>query len=54
MKKFRIEWETDYCDCFPERTGERIIEAASEEEAVKKFRERGMHRPIISSIEEIM
>ena len=37
MKKFKIEWETDLCEDFPEKSGIETIEAENEEEARKKF-----------------
>ena len=39
MKKYIIFWETDYCDDFPEKSGDCVIEAMSEDEAIKKFNE---------------
>lgn len=52
MKKYLIEWETDYCDAFPERSGEYPIEADSEEEAAKKFYEMSSSKAIIIGIHE--
>ena len=54
MKKFLIEWETDFCDNFPERMGEHVIEAENENEAIRKFNalkiqcfenSKGLHKP---------
>ena len=52
MKKFLIEWETDYCDDFPERRGEYIIEAENEEEAAKKFNLMSFKKAVIINITE--
>ena len=35
MKRFYIEWETDFCDSFPERRGSVEIEAENETEAIR-------------------
>lgn len=40
MKKFEVEWETCYCDDFPEKWGTTIIEAETPDEAKKKFYEK--------------
>lgn len=39
MKEFYVDWETDYCDDFPESSGTELIRAETPEEAVKKFYE---------------
>ena len=52
MKKYLIEWETDYCDDFPERRGTFPVEAESEEEAAKKFHEMSFSKAIIIGIHE--
>lgn len=53
MKKFLIEWETDYCDCFPERFGTNIIEAKTEKEALIKFKNLKIQKACVSRIEEV-
>lgn len=52
MKKYLIEWETDYCDNFPERSGECVIEAKTEDEAVEKFHKNSASKQIIIGIRE--
>lgn len=52
MKKFLIEWETDYCDDFPERRGEYIIEAENEQEAANKFYLMSFSKAVIINITE--
>lgn len=52
MKKFLIEWETDYCDDFPERSGECVIEAETEDEAAQKFWKNAASKQIITGIYE--
>ena len=49
MKKYLIFWETDYCDNFPEKSGDCVIEARSEDEAIKIF--YGLKIPKASIIE---
>lgn len=53
MKQFLIEWETDYCENYPERTGEYIIEAENEEEAAKKFNLISFSKAVIINISEV-
>lgn len=53
MKKFLIEWETDFCDNFPEKTGDRIIEAETEDEAIRKFNALKIQKACISRVEEV-
>lgn len=53
MKKWLIEWETDYCDCFPERSGECVIEAETEQEAIQKFRKGSVTKSFITDITEV-
>lgn len=50
LKKYRIEWETCYCEDYPERTGEMIVEAVDKEEAAKKF---NVFKAVIISIREV-
>lgn len=50
MKKFWIEWETDFCDNFPEAKGCEFIEADTKQEAMKKFKK--FHASIIR-VEEV-
>ena len=52
MKKYLIEWETDYCEDFPEKSGECVIEAESEEEAAQKFYKNSVSKAIIFNIQE--
>lgn len=52
MKKYLIEWETDYCDNFPERSGETIIEAETENEAAQKFYKTSISKAVIIGIHE--
>ena len=53
MKKFLIEWETDFCDNFPERMGEHVIEAENENEAIRKFNALKIQKACISRVEEV-
>lgn len=53
MKKWLIEWETDYCDKFPELSGETVIEAENEVEAVQKFTANSLSKQIIIGVHEI-
>lgn len=53
MKKYLIVWETDYCEYYPEITGEEIIEASSEEEAERKFADLKIPKAIIFNITEV-
>ena len=53
VKKWLIEWETDYCDNFPEKSGECVIEAETEHEAVRKFSKNSASKQIIIGIHEI-
>ncbi len=50
MKKFYIEWETDFCDCFPEKSGSVEIEAENETEAIRKFNALKIQKACISHI----
>ena len=50
MKKYLIEWETDYCEDYREQFGNLIVEAENEEEAAKQF--HGSHA-IITNIREV-
>lgn len=52
MKKYLIEWETDYCDNFPEKSGECVIEAEFEEDAAKEFYKNSVSKAIIINIQE--
>ena len=52
MKRFLIEWETDYCDNFPERSGECVIEADSEKEAAQEFYKNKIGKAFIVNITE--
>lgn len=52
MKKFYIEWETDYCDEHPEDYGDCEIIADTEDEAVRKFYKTHHKKAIIISITE--
>ncbi len=37
MKRFEIDWETCFCEDFPEKIGTSVIEAETEEEAKEIF-----------------
>lgn len=50
MKKWLVEWETCFCEDFPERLGEYIVEAESEEEAAKSF---NIYHAVITRISEV-
>ena len=50
LKTFRIEWETCYCEDYPEQTGEMIVEAVDKDEAVKKF---NLLHAVITRISEV-
>lgn len=54
MKKYRITWETDYCDNFPETSGESVIAAESEEEAIKEFKGNILSKAIILDVSEVL
>lgn len=53
MKKFEIEWETDFCEETTEKSGVNVIEAENEAEAVKKFNKINSCGVIMSIREEI-
>lgn len=53
MKKFLIEWETDYCDSFPEQSGQEIIEAETEDEALKKFYALKIRKACVGYVGEV-
>lgn len=53
MKKYYIEWETDFCDCFPEKSGSVEITAESEIEAIRKFNALRIQKACISYISTI-
>ena len=53
MKKFLIEWETDYCDSFPEQWGQEIIEAENEDEAIQKFNDLKIRKACIGFVGEV-
>lgn len=50
MKKYLIEWETCYCEDYPEQMGEYIVEAENEQEARKKF---NVFHAVITRISEV-
>lgn len=50
MKKYLIEWETCYCEDFPEKMGEYIVEAENEKEAIKDF---NIFHAVITRITEV-
>lgn len=50
MKKYLIEWETCFCEDYPERLGAYIVEAENEEEAAKTF---NVFHAVITSIREV-
>lgn len=52
MKTYIVEWETDYCDNFHERSGETAIEAETEEEAAQKFYKTSISKAAIIGIYE--
>lgn len=52
MKNYLVEWETDYSDDFPERSGECIIQAKNKQEVIKKFRSMANSKAIIINITE--
>ena len=51
MSKYKIRWETDYCDIFPEKSGVEIIKANSEAEAKKKFNDLNISHACIIELE---
>lgn len=53
VKKWLIEWETDYCDNFPERRGASVIEAETEEEAAQIFNKNALSKQNIIDISEL-
>lgn len=50
MKRYLIEWETCYCEDYPELQGSYIEEAENEQEAVKKF---NVFHAVITKISEV-
>ena len=50
MKKYLIEWETCFCEDFPERQGNYIVEAENEQEAAKTF---NIFHAVITRISEV-
>ena len=50
LKTFSIEWETCYCEDYPEQTGEMIVEAVDKDEAAKKF---NVLHAVITRISEV-
>lgn len=50
MKTYLIEWETCFCEDFPERQGEMIVEAETEEDAAKQF---NVFHAVITRISEV-
>lgn len=50
MKKFLIEWETCYCEDYPEKQGSYITEAENEHEAAKTF---NVFHAVITRISEV-
>lgn len=50
MKKWLIEWETCFCEDFPERQGSYTVEAETEDEAAKSF---DVFHAVISRISEV-
>ena len=50
MKKYCIEWETDFCEDYPEEHGESVIEAENEKEASQKFKR---YKTVILNISEV-
>ena len=53
MKKYLIEWQTDYSDCFAERMGADVVEAENKEKAVEKFYKNNHRKEIVTNIEEM-
>lgn len=52
MKKYTIEWETDFCDNFPETNGSCTVEAETEKEAIEKFKALKKPKAIIVDLYE--
>jgi hypothetical protein len=50
MKKYAIEWETCYCEDYPESSGVQYVEAENEEQAEKKF---NVFHAVILGISEV-
>ena len=50
MKKYLIEWETCYCEDYPEQQGEYIVQAENKQAAIKKF---NIFHAIITNISEV-
>lgn len=51
MKKYLIDWETDYCDNFPEKSGTNAIMADTKEEAIKKFNDLRIPKAVVIGVE---
>lgn len=53
MKKYLVEYHTDYCDDCPEIGGSCIVEANTEEEAVKNFYKQRKTRAAVIGVQEV-
>ena len=51
MKKYCIEWETCFCEDYPEQSGNFTVEAESEKEAISKA--KVPFHSVITGIHEI-
>lgn len=50
MRVFTLEWETDFCDDFPEVRGTTTIEANTEAEALEKYKALRNPKTIVFNI----
>lgn len=47
LKRFAIEWDTDYCDDYPDPCGTMYVDAVDEDDALRKFWE---HKPNLKAM----
>ena len=50
MKKYLVEWETCYCEDYPERQGSYVVEAENEEEAAKTLT---VYHAVVTNVSEV-
>lgn len=54
MKRFEIEWETDFCEDYPELHGYKYIMAETEDEAVSLFYKNRPHfKALVMGVREV-
>lgn len=50
MKKYLVDWETCYCEDYPERMGSYVVEAENEEEAAKTL---NVYHAVVIGVSEV-